>query len=100
MLSNFAVKPEEHGIIITFFNVTVKVVLSAHKQALSGHCNRSRSTAASSKCGRRSAIRVKLRIVDHFGRAAVLDRRLRNKKIMKYFVLAESFGILTAKFEN
>ena len=44
--------------------------------------------------------RVKLRIVDHFGRAAVLDRRLRNKKIMKYFVLAESFGILTAKFEN
>jgi len=43
---------------------------------------------------------VKLRIVDHFGRAAVLDRRLRNKKIMKYFVLAESFGILTAKFEN
>jgi hypothetical protein len=44
-------------------------------------------------------VRVKLRIVDHFGRAADLDRRQRNKEIMKYFVLAQFFGILTAKFE-
>jgi len=46
------------------------------------------------------ANRVKLRIVDHFGRAADLDRRQKNKEIMKYFVLAQFFGILTAKFET